>query len=77
MWIPLRPIAILIELAILIGIIFSIFNGLMFTLFDYRLDPKYQPFIKWVLITMGFLGLVFFIAHLIAFYPRLGSPSRF
>jgi len=77
MWVSLRPIAILIELTILMAILYSIFMGLKFTLFDYRLDKKYSPFIKWLLIVMGCLGLVFFIAHLMAFYPRLGTPSRF
>jgi hypothetical protein len=67
----LRPIAILVELAILMAVIYSLFAGLKFAAFDSGLDQKYKPFIERVLIIMGCLALVFFVAHLIAFYPRL------
>jgi hypothetical protein len=70
-----RPIAILAELAILMGIIYSLFIGGRLILFDLGLDPKYFPFIKWVLMIMGFLAWVFFVAHLITFYPRISPMS--
>jgi hypothetical protein len=72
-----RPIAILVELAILMGIIYSLFTGGKFVLFDFGLDQKYYPFIKWVLMIMGCLALVFFAAHLITFYPRISPMSSF
>jgi hypothetical protein len=37
------------------------------------LDQKYKPFVERVLIIMGCLAIVFFVAHLIAFYPHLLS----
>jgi hypothetical protein len=72
-----RPIAILVELAILMGLVYSLFSGGKFVLFDLGLDPKYSPFIKWVLGIMGFLALIFFAAHLITFYPKISPLSRF
>jgi hypothetical protein len=72
-----RPIAILVELAILMGLIYSLFTGGKFVLFDLGLDPIYSPFIKWVLGIMGFLALIFFVAHLITFYPKISPLSRF
>jgi hypothetical protein len=70
---PFRPIAIIVEVAILMAVIYSLFAGLKFAAFDFGLDQKYKPFIERVLIIMGCLALVFFVAHLIAFYPRLLS----
>jgi len=72
-----RPIAILVELAILMGMIYCLFTGGKLVLFDFGLDQKYYPFIKWVLMIMGCLALVFFAAHLITFYPRLSPISHF
>ncbi len=67
----LRPLVILVELAILMALIYSLFTGLKLAAFDFGLDQKYHPFIKWVLMIMGCLAFVFFAAHLITFYPRL------
>jgi succinate dehydrogenase/fumarate reductase cytochrome b subunit len=67
----LRPIAIIVELAILMAVIYSLFAGLKFAAIDFGLDQKYKTFIERVLMIIGCLALVFFIAHLIAFYPRL------
>jgi hypothetical protein len=72
-----RPIAILVELAIIIGLIYSLFAGGKFVLFDFGLNQQYSPFIKWVLGIMGFLALIFFTAHLITFYPKILPLSRF
>lgn len=65
-----RPLAIVVELAILMAVIYSLFAGFKFAAFDSGLDQKYKPFIERVLMIMGCLALVFFIAHLLAFYPR-------
>ncbi|OGP90821.1 MAG: hypothetical protein A2157_05050 [Deltaproteobacteria bacterium RBG_16_47_11] len=68
---PFRPIATVVELAILAAVIYSLFAGVSFAVFDLGLNPKYQKFIKLVLMIMGCLALVFFIAHLATFYPRI------
>jgi hypothetical protein len=72
-----RPIAILVELVILMGMVYALFTGGKFVLFDLGLNQNYSPFIKWVLRIMGFLALIFFTAHLITFYPRISPLSRF
>lgn len=72
-----RPIAILVELALLMAMIYALLTGVKLVLFDFGLDQKYDPFIKWVLMIMGCLALVFFAAHLITFYPRLSPLSHF
>jgi hypothetical protein len=71
MEIPLRPIALIAELIILMAIIYSLFAGMQFALLDIGLNEKYQKFITWAMMIMGCLALVFFVAHLITFYPHL------
>jgi hypothetical protein len=53
------------------AVIYSLFAGLKFAAIDFGLDQKYKTFIERVLMIIGCLALVFFVAHLIAFYPRL------
>jgi len=67
----LRPLAIMVELVILMAVIYSLFLGLKLAVFDFGLDQKYKKFIEWVLMIMGCLAFVFFAAHLITFYPRI------
>ena len=66
----LRPIAIIVEVIILMGVIYSLFLGVKFTALDFGLEEKYKRFICWVFMIMGCMALVFFVAHLFAFYPR-------
>ena len=66
-----RPVAIAVEVIILMGVIYSLFLGVKLTAFDFGLEEKYKRFICWVFVIMGCLALVFFIAHLVTFYPRL------
>ena len=66
-----RSIAIVVEVIILMAVIYSLFAGLKFAAIDFGLDQKYKTFIERVLMIIGGLALVFFVAHLIAFYPRL------
>jgi hypothetical protein len=66
-----RPIAIIVEVIILMGVIYSLFLGVKLSALDFGLEEKYQRFIDWVFMIMGCLALVFFVAHLITFYPRL------
>lgn len=66
-----RVIAIVVELAVLTAVFYSLFAGMTCEVFDCGLNQKYHKFIKLVMMIMGCLLLVFLIAHLIAFYPRL------
>ncbi len=66
-----RAIAIVVELAILTAVFYSLFAGITCEVFDFGLNQKYHKFIKLVMMIMGCLVLVFLVAHLIAFYPRL------
>ena len=66
-----RPIAIVVEVVILMAVIYCLFLGVKFSALDFGLEEKYKRFICWVFIIMGCLALVFFIAHLVTFYPRL------
>jgi hypothetical protein len=67
----LRPIAIIVEVIILMGVIYSLFLGVKFSALDFGLEEKYRRFICWVFMIMGCMALVFFVAHLFTFYPRL------
>jgi len=73
----LRPIAVIVELAILTALTYCLFVGVEFTLFDLGFGKKYKTFVTWVMMIMGCLALIFFLAHLITFYPRISPMSRF
>jgi predicted membrane channel-forming protein YqfA (hemolysin III family) len=66
----LRPIVIIVEIIVLMGVIWSLFLGVKLSAIDSGLEEKYKRFICWVFVIMGCLALVFFIAHLVTFYPR-------
>ena len=67
----LRTIAIIIEVLILAVIAYAVLNGVRLTAFDLGIRPKYSKAIAMVLLAVGFLIVVFFIAHLTAFYPAI------
>ncbi len=66
-----RPLAIAVEVILLMGVISSLFLAVKLSALDFGLEEKYQKFIDWVFMIMGCLALVFFVAHLVTFYPRL------
>ena len=66
----LRPVALIVEIIVLMGVIMSLFIGVKLTAFDFGVEEKYKKFLCWVFMIMGCLALVFFIAHLVTFYPR-------
>ena len=66
----LRPVVIVVEIIVLMGVIGSLFLGVKLTAFDFGVEEKYKTFLCWVFMVMGCLALVFFIAHLVTFYPR-------
>lgn len=67
----LRTIAIIIEVLILGVITYSILNGARLTVFDLGVGPRYGRVIALALLALGFIALIFFIAHLTAFYPEV------
>jgi len=67
----LRPVTIVVEVIILMGVIYSLFLGVKLSALDFGLEEKYQRFVDWVFMIVGCLALVFFVAHLFAFYPRI------
>ncbi|MBW6486753.1 MAG: hypothetical protein K0B01_11455 [Syntrophobacterales bacterium] len=66
-----RGLAIILEVAVLTGLIYSIVNGARDALFDYGLDEKYSDFIRLMVVIVVCIALTFFVAHLITFYPRV------
>ena len=67
--IVIRAIAIFIEVVILMAIAYSVLNGVRLTIFDLGIGPKYSKAIAMMLLAVGFIIVVFFIAHLTTFYP--------
>ena len=67
----LRAVAILIEVVILAGVMYALLRGVSLIAFDLGLGVKYKRFITMLLITVGAVAVVFFIAHLTSFYPSL------
>jgi hypothetical protein len=66
-----RTLAIIIELIAIMGTIYGLFLALRFALSDLGLNPKYREFIKLALTTVWILVMLFFISHLILFYPKI------
>ena len=67
----LRTIAIFIEVAILVAIIYCLLTGVRLTVLDLGLRAKYKKVVAMALVLAGCLVVVFFIAHLISFYPTI------
>jgi len=67
----LRTIAIIIEVLILASITYAVFNGVRLTASDLGIGPKYGKAIVLALLAVGFIVLIFFIAHLTTFYPAV------
>jgi hypothetical protein len=77
MGILFRPIAIIIEVIILMAVICSLLTGLKFTLFDFGINKKYFRFIHLAIMILCGLALVFVASHLITFYPRISILSEY
>ncbi len=67
----LRIIAIIVEVAILAAIIYVLLTGVRLILFDLGIGPKYKKIITMAIILVSCMVVVFFIAHLTAFYPAI------
>ena len=68
-----RPVVMIVEIIVLMGVIGSLFLGVKLTALDFGVEEKYKKFLSWVFMVIGCLALVFFIAHLVTFYPRVSS----
>jgi succinate dehydrogenase/fumarate reductase cytochrome b subunit len=67
----LRPIAIIVEVLILGVLAYSVLNGVRLAAFDLGIGPKYSKAVAMALLAVGFIALIFFIAHLTAFYQSV------
>ncbi|MGQ9509514.1 MAG: heterodisulfide reductase-related iron-sulfur binding cluster [Thermodesulfobacteriota bacterium] len=67
----MRPIAIVIEVLILTGVIYCLFLATRLTLLDIGFRQKYDRFIRWAFRMVGLALLSFFVAHLSLFYPKI------
>ena len=67
----LRTIAIFIEVLLLAVIIYSLLSGVRLTAFDLGIGSKYNKALTMAFIAAGIIVVIFFIAHLTAFYPAI------
>jgi len=64
-----RTIAIIIEVLILASIAYSILAGVRLAALDLGVGTRYSKILAAVMIFVGTLVVIFFIAHLTSFYP--------
>ena len=67
----LRVIAVLIEVAILGIVFYSIFAGIRLILFDLGIKQQHNKIVTLFLTAVGSLFLVFLFSHLFTFYPEI------
>ena len=67
----LRVIAVLIEVAILGIVFYSIFAGIRLILFDLGIKQQHNKIVTFFLAAAGSLFLVFLFSHLFTFYPEI------
>ena len=67
----LRAIAIFCEVVLLAAITYVVLNGVRLINFELWGGPKYEKAVAIVLLAVGSIVVVFFIAHLVTFYPTL------
>ena len=67
----MRPIAIIIEILILMGVIYCLFLAARLMILDVGFQSKYDRFVTRALGIVGIAISAFFIAHLTLFYPKL------
>ena len=69
--IVLRAIVIFIEVLLLAAIAYAVLNGVRLTAFDLGIGAKYRKVIAMLLLVVGAIVVIFFIAHLTTFYPTI------
>ena len=67
----MRPIAIVVEVLVLMGVIYCLFLAARLTILDVGFQSKYDRFLRWALGIVGAMISAFFVAHLTLFYPKL------
>jgi len=67
----LRVIAVLIEVAILGVVFYSIIAGVRLILFDLGIKQQHNKIVTLFLTAAGSLFLVFLFSHLFTFYPEI------
>jgi ABC-type transporter Mla maintaining outer membrane lipid asymmetry permease subunit MlaE len=67
MW--FRIIAIAVEVLLLTALTYAVLEGVKLATSELGIGPKYNRAVVLALLAVGFIIVVFFIAHLIAFYP--------
>ncbi len=67
----LRALAIIVEILILAALIYALFRGVQLTVFELGLESKYKKIVVLALVLAGSAAIIFFIAHLISFYPTI------
>ena len=65
----IRGVAISLEWFLLVALLGCVLGGLWLTIFDLGMKVKYRKAINLALVAMGAVISLFFIAHLVAFYP--------
>ena len=68
-----RPIVIFLEVLLLTALLFVILEGVRLLLADLGIGPKYQNIIIMSLGVVTGMLVIFFIVHLISFYPGAGE----
>ena len=64
-----RVVAVGIEVLILAGVFYCLFNGARLIIIDMGLGEKYKKMLAMVFTLIGCLLFVFLISHLGVFYP--------
>ena len=67
----LRVFGVVAEVVILMALVYSLFSVVLLAAVDLGVDQKYKMYLGLVMTIIGGLALIFFFAHLIAFYPRI------
>ena len=65
----IRTIAIFVEVVILAAVIYVLLKGVSLTVFDLGIGPSYKKAVAMVMLLIGCVAVVFFVAHLTSFYP--------
>ena len=66
-----RIFAVIAEVGVLMALAYSLFAAVLLAVVDLGVDQKYKTYLGLVMTIIGGLALIFFFAHLIAFYPRI------
>lgn len=69
----LRTVAVILEVVLLAAIAWAVLNGVRLAALDLGIKPRYNKLMLVAFFTFGLLMVVFFISHLISFYPEIGA----